>query len=338
MKTEVMPVSPAAVKKAAQLLRQGEVVALPTETVYGLAADATNREAVQKIFVAKGRPQDNPLIVHIAQLADLEKVAAEVTEGALALAEAFWPGPLTLVLPRGGQVVGQVSAGLSTVGVRMPAHEAARAVVEAAGVPLAAPSANLSGRPSPTTAQHVLDDLGGNIPLILDGGAAAVGVESTVLSLGPEAVVLRPGFVTAEELAEVLGAPVRYSKTVREPLAEGKTPRSPGTKYQHYAPKAQLTLLLGSFERFAAYVDSQAKEGVWALCFEGEGKRLPVPALSYGKAGDENSQNAGLFAALRALDEKGAKTVFVRCENTEGKSLATYNRLLRAAAFRVVLL
>lgn len=311
---------------------------MPTETVYGLAANAFSAEGAGKIFAAKGRPQDNPLIVHIADKEQLPLVAGEVPDDALKLAEAFWPGPLTLILKRGERVPAEVSAQLSTVGVRLPAHEGARALIRAAGFPLAAPSANLSGRPSPTTAQHVLEDLGGKIPLILDGGAALVGVESTVLSLEEEPVVLRPGFVTAEEIAAVLGRPVRYSKTVTAPLAQGKIPRSPGTKYRHYAPAARLTLVQGGAQAFGRYVEENPAPGLWALCMEGEEPGLPVPAIAYGKAGDAASQSAGLFAALRRLDAEHAQTAYARIETPDEQTLAVYNRLLRAAAFRVVLL
>ena len=338
METQLLPINQASLAKAAALLRAGELVAMPTETVYGLAANAFSAEGAEKIFAAKGRPQDNPLIVHIAQMDQLPLVAADIPEEALALAEAFWPGPLTLILKRGKAVPEAVSAQLPTVGVRLPAHEGARALIQAAGFPLAAPSANLSGRPSPTTAGHVLEDLGGKIPLILDGGAAPVGVESTVLSLSEEPVVLRPGFVTAEEIAGVLGRPVRYSKTVTAPLAEGKSPRSPGTKYRHYAPSARLTLVQGGAEAFQRYVKENPAPGLWALCLAGEEKGLPVPALVYGRAGDAASQNAGLFAALRQLDAQGAQAAYARIETSDERFLAVYNRLLRAAAFRVVAL
>ncbi|MFV0414100.1 MAG: L-threonylcarbamoyladenylate synthase, partial [Oscillospiraceae bacterium] len=252
------------------------------------------------------------------------------------LAEAFWPGPLTMVLPRTGALAQQVSAGLATVGVRMPAHPAARAVIASAGVPLAAPSANLSGSPSPTTAAHVLADMQGRIPLILDGGASPVGVESTVVSLAGTPTVLRPGFITPEELSGVLGVPVALAGAVTAPLAEGQAPASPGMKYKHYAPKAEITILQGPFTAFCSYVAAHAAQNVWALCFEGEEAALPVPAVAYGKEKEDASQAAGLFAALRRLDEVGAGVVYARCPASSGVGLAVYNRLLRAAAFRVV--
>ncbi len=336
IKTVMRTMSEHAVQEAAEWICRGDVVGLPTETVYGLAANAFSDESVARIFAAKGRPQDNPLIVHIADINDLPRVAKNIPQDAYRLADAFWPGPLTLILERGDNVVPSVSAGLASVGVRLPAHEAARAVIKAAGVPLAAPSANMSGRPSPTSAAHVWDDLAGKIPYILDGGASVMGVESTVLSLEEEAVVLRPGFVTAEELAEVLQRPVRYASSVTAPLDEGKVPKSPGTKYKHYAPSAKLTLIEGPFDFFLEQIRKMKEPNTWALCFEGEQAHLPLPALSYGKLGDAHSQSAGLFAALRALDEKGAKTAFVRCDAGDETFLAVHNRLLRAAAFRVL--
>ncbi|MDL2214305.1 threonylcarbamoyl-AMP synthase, partial [Clostridia bacterium OttesenSCG-928-O13] len=235
---------------AARLLREGQVVGMPTETVYGLAANALDDEAVQRIFLAKGRPQDNPLIVHIAVEEDLPRVARSVPENARALARRFWPGPLTMILPKGPRLAPSVSAGLDTVGVRLPAHPVARELIRLAGVPLAAPSANTSGSPSPTTARHVESDLAGKIPLILDGGSCPVGVESTVLSLVGSPVILRPGFVTREELEEALGCSVAYSPSLNAALDEGETPASPGMKYRHYAPQTQLTIVGGGLSDF----------------------------------------------------------------------------------------
>ncbi len=336
IKTVMQTASAHAIEQAASWILRDEVVGLPTETVYGLAANACSAASVARIFEAKGRPQDNPLIVHIAKLEDLEKVAQNIPEDAYRLAEAFWPGPLTLILERAENIVPAVSGGLSSVGVRIPAHEAARKVIDACKVPLAAPSANCSGRPSPTTAAHVWDDLAGKIPFILDGGPSVMGVESTVLNLQKEAVVLRPGFITAEEIESVLGRPVRYAASVTKPLEEGKVPKSPGTKYTHYAPLAKLTLVEGSFAFFLEQARQVQAADAWALCFEGEEHHLPLPALSYGRFNDAKSQSAGLFAALRLLDEKGAKAALVRCETESEEHLAVYNRLLRAAAFRVV--
>lgn len=328
----------AAIRTAAEILSDGGLVGLPTETVYGLAANAYDEAAVRAIFAAKGRPQDNPLIVHIAGPKELDALCRSVPEAARRLAAAFWPGPLTMVLPKSDRVSGTVSAGLDTVAVRMPSHPVARAVIEAAGVPLAAPSANLSGSPSPTTAAHVLADLDGRIPLILDGGACSVGVESTVLSFaGGVPRVLRPGGVTPAQIEAVLGA-VEIDYAVDHQIAAGARVASPGMKYKHYAPKARVTIVDGPFEAFAAYLRAHRGKGVYALCFTGEETALDVPCIVYGGSDDEAAQARGLFAALRALDEAGAERVYARCPKKQGVALAVYNRLLRAAAFEVILL
>ena len=328
-----MPVSDEAIRLAAALLGQGQVVAIPTETVYGLAANAFDEAAVARIFEAKGRPQDNPLIVHIADMDGLDAVAKDIPPAAHRLAEAFWPGPLTMVLPRQQGLAPAVSAGLATVGVRMPAHQAARDVIRAAGVPLAAPSANLSGSPSPTSAAHVLADMAGRIPLILDGGASPVGVESTVLSLCGAPTVLRPGFVTPGELEGALGQPVRLAAALEAPPAENLVPESPGMKYKHYAPKARLTIVWGDFAAYKAFVEDK---NAFALCFAGEEDALNVPAIPYGKQDDAASQAAGLFAALRELDAQGAQVAYARAPASGGVGLAVRNRLLRAAGFREI--
>ena len=339
MKTQVLPVTKESIALAAKLLQQGDLVALPTETVYGIAADARNGEAVHKIFEAKGRPQDNPLIVHICGMEMLHGIVSEVPERARKLAEAFWPGPLTMVMPRGPEVSEVTCAGLDTVGVRMPSHPVVQAVIRESGVAFAAPSANLSGKPSPTNAQDTLVDMDGRMPLILDGGESMVGVESTVVSVtGEHPVLLRPGYITKEQMEAVLGEEVQVSPAILEKLKEGEVARSPGMKYKHYAPKAQVTILRGSFDAFCRYVAEHAEEGVWALCFDGEAAKLPVPAIEYGRNHDGVTQAHHLFTALRDLDRHGAQIVYARCPEQEGVSMAVYNRLIRAAAFRVVTL
>ena len=267
----------------------------------------------------------------------LEGLVACVPEGAKALAKAFWPGPLTIIMPRGPKVADEVCAGLDTVAIRMPSHPVARAVIAASGLPLAAPSANRSGGPSPTIAQDVMADMDGRLPLILDGGACGVGVESTVITLaGEQPMLLRPGFVTKEQLEQVLGCEVQLAGAVLHKLKEGETARSPGMKYKHYAPKAHVTILRGDFDAYRKYVCDHAGTGVWALCFDGEGGQLPVPFISYGAKEDDAAQARELFSALRRLDEKGAGTVYARCPHVGGVGLAVYNRLVRAAAFEVV--
>lgn len=337
MQTQVLPVSEQSIALAARLLQQGELVALPTETVYGIAADARNGAAVRKIFAAKGRPQDNPLIVHICGMQMLRGIVAEVPPRARKLAAAFWPGPLTMVMPRGEEVSDVTCAGLDTVGVRMPSHPVVQAVIRASGVAFAAPSANLSGKPSPTNAQDTLADMDGRLPLILDGGESAVGVESTVVSVtGEHPVLLRPGYITKEQMEAVLGEEVQVSPAILEKLKEGEVARSPGMKYKHYAPKAQVTILQGDFAAYRQYVAQHAGPGVWALCFDGEGAQLPVPYIEYGRDHDGAAQAHHLFAALRELDRNGAQIVYARCPEQDGVSMAVYNRLIRAAAFRVV--
>lgn len=337
MQTYIKPADQAAVQEAARLLLANEIVAIPTETVYGLAANALSDAAVPKIFAAKGRPQDNPLISHISSLDMLPMVVRQVTDDAYRLAKAFWPGPLTVILPRADALSDAVCAGLETASVRMPSHPVARAVIEAAGVPLAAPSANLSGSPSPTTASDVLADMNGRIPLVLDGGACGVGVESTVVSLaGKTPILLRPGYITREQIASVLGRDVALSDAVLRPLQAGQKAASPGMKYRHYAPKADVIIVKGDWEAYKHYVGQRAAPGVFALCFAGEETALPCPCVPYGRADSPEEQAQSLFSALRRLDAEGAHTVYARCPAENGVALAVYNRLLRAAAFRVV--
>ena len=341
MKTEVLPafageheLNTEAIEKAGELLRAGEVVAIPTETVYGLAANAYDGSAVSKSFKAKGRPQDNPRIVHIAKVETLSDLVAEVPKAAKKLAAAFWPGPLTMILPKSEKIPDAVSAGLPTVAVRMPSHPVAHAVIEAAGVPLAAPSANLSGSPSPTNAKYVLEDMHDRIPLILDGGSSAVGVESTVITLATARPrVLRPGGITVEQLRALLGE-VDVDDAVLHKLAEGVRAASPGMKYKHYAPRADITIVKGSFEEFRRFVETKEKDA-FVLCFAGEEKYFPH-AVTYGREDDGLSQANRLFDALRELDEQGANTVYARCPALSGVGLAVYNRLIRAAGFKIV--
>ncbi len=321
------------VERAGEILRAGGLVAIPTETVYGLAADALNGNAVKKIFAAKGRPSDNPLIVHISGFSQLAPLVKEVPEAAKRLAQAFWPGPLTIILEKSALVPMETSGGLDTVAVRMPRHPAARAVIEAAGVPLAAPSANLSGRPSPTSFAHVREDLTGRVDALLDGGPCDVGVESTVITLaGDVPRVLRPGGVTLAQLRAVLGQ-AELDPAVLHSLREGAKASSPGMKYKHYAPKAEVTLVDASPEEFAAYVNE--RKGGWALCFQEDLPFVEGPAISLGSRYDGGGQARRLFGALLELDKKGAQTAFAHCPSRSGVGLAVYNRLLRAAGFRV---
>ena len=322
--------------RAAEILKGGGLVAIPTETVYGLAANALNETAVGHIFEAKGRPQDNPLIVHIARLEDWEPLVASVPERARLLAERFWPGPLTIILPKSNRIPSVVSAGLDTVAVRCPSHPAARAVIEAAGLPLAAPSANTSGRPSPTRAEHVLHDLGGRIDAVLDGGECGVGLESTVVSLcGEVPRLLRPGGVTAEQLRSALGE-VEIDPAVLSRLKEGEKAMSPGMKYKHYSPRSRVVILDGNGAQYRTYLLSHQDENPAALCFE-EDLPLPgVPCVCYGSEHEPDSQAHRLFDALRQVDDLDAGVVYARCPEKSGVGLAVYNRLIRAAGFEVI--
>lgn len=340
MKTELLKSTPENIKKAAKILKNGGLVGIPTETVYGLAANALDGKAVAKIFEAKGRPADNPLIVHIADFGDIEKfnLVSEVPEAAKALAKHFWPGPLTIIMKKGEAVPSEVSAGLGTVAIRFPCHPDARRIIEAASVPLAAPSANLSGSPSPTTAQHVMNDLDGRIDAVLDGGECSVGLESTVITLADTVPrVLRPGGVTVEQLREVLGT-VEVDEAVLNRLAEGKTAASPGMKYKHYAPRANVVLLKCTDSEYIDYVNDHGGVGVAALCCDEDLPRLKnVKTVSLGKRGDYEAQAHSLFESLRRIDGYGdVITVYSRLPGTDGVGMAVYNRLIRAAGFEVI--
>ena len=328
--------SPADLAVAARLLREGEPVAIPTETVYGLAADARNEQAVAKIFAAKGRPQDNPLIVHIGAWEQLRPLVKDIPPQAEKLAEAFWPGPLTMIFKRSEIIPAGVSGGLDTLAVRFPAHPVAQALINQSGCPLAAPSANLSGSPSPTTAAATAADMDGRIAAIVDGGDCQVGVESTVVSLvGQEPVLLRPGYVTAEQIAAVCGS-CHIDEAVTSQLKAGQVAASPGMKYKHYAPKARVVLLDGPAAAITDYINAHAEAGVFGLVFDGEEKGLTVPYLTYGARSDEEAQAHAVFEALREADRRGAKILYTACPRTDGLGLAVYNRLLRAAAFEVI--
>ncbi len=322
------------IKKAAEILRNGGLVAIPTETVYGLAANAFDGDAAAAIFAAKGRPQDNPLIVHVSSFEEIPPLVKEVDPRLKALAEKFWPGPLTVITPKSQLIPDAVSGGLDTVGIRMPSHPTAQAIIKEAGVPLAAPSANASGRPSPTSAQHVAEDMDGRIDAIVDGGKSDVGVESTIITLATTPpTLLRPGGITPEQLEEVLGE-IQISHAVFEQLAEGEKVQSPGMKYKHYSPAAQVTIIKGSFEQYKNFLLAQ-KDEVCAVCFCGEGKNF-TKAIEYGAENDSFSQAKGFFDALREVDALGCKRAFVRCPASSGIGLAVYNRLLRSAAFREI--
>ncbi|MBR2671985.1 MAG: threonylcarbamoyl-AMP synthase [Oscillospiraceae bacterium] len=325
-----------AMEEATKLLAEGELVGIPTETVYGLAASAYSNDAVDKIFEAKGRPQDNPLIVHISDMDMIDKVAVDIPEKAYELADKFWPGPLTMILKKHSNICDHVTCGQETVAVRLPSHPVAKELIRFSQIPLAAPSANLSGKPSTTTAQHVLDDHKGKIALILDGGPCEFGVESTIVSLiGEHPILLRPGVISIEMIREIC-PDATVSDAVFHPLHEGEKVLSPGLKYKHYSPNADVILVDGELDDFCRYVAENAKGRTFAMCFDGEESTIPCEAVAYGKKGDGISQAKNVFSILREMDELGADTVFVRAPEESGVSMAVDNRLLRAAGFRVI--
>lgn len=337
MKTELLKPSTEAIELACTLLKQGEIVAVPTETVYGLAGDSRNPNAIKKIFEAKGRPADNPLIVHISSIDMLDGIVREIPEDAKILADNFWPGPLTIIMPKGNKICNETCAGLDSVGVRMPSNPIARKIIKKSGVPFSAPSANISGKPSPTIAEDVFADMNGKIPIIIDGGECNAGVESTVISTLTETpIILRPGVITKEMISKVLGKEVQVAKAVTEGVSNGEKVLSPGMKYKHYAPKAEVTILKGTINQFVKYVNSQKTGNTFVLCFDGEEHLFDVPTISYGKENDDVSQAHKLFSALRQLDKTDAKIVYARCPNTSGVALAVYNRLIRSAGFKII--
>ena len=319
---------------AADILKADGVVGIPTETVYGLAASAFSDKAIEKVFIAKGRPQDNPLIVHISDIDMINSAVSDFCPIAKKLADAFWPGPLTLVLKKSEKIAESVSRGLDTVAVRMPSHKVAREVIKAAGIPLAAPSANISGSPSPTTAQHVIADLDGRIDAVIMSGSSEVGVESTVVSLATDPPrLLRPGRVTAEELMVYIPDLVIDKAVLSEP-EKGEKVASPGMKYKHYSPKTEVVLISGSEEAFADFVNKQ--ENCLAICFDEDEKNLTCDYLSYGAKTDGEAQAKSIFALLRQADTLGKEKIYIHAPEKSGVSLAVYNRLIRAAAFRVI--
>ena len=334
MKTLLL--APEEAAKAAEIIKAGGIVAMPTETVYGLAGNALDGSVVKKIFAAKGRPADNPLIVHIADLSQIYELVREFPEKARVLAEKYWPGPLTMILPKSDRIPDEVSAGLDTVAIRFPSHPTARKLI-ALSMPLAAPSANLSGSPSPTTVRHVIDDMDGRIDAILDGGECEVGLESTVISLaGEKPVLLRPGGITAEMLRETIGE-VEIASAVTNPLAEGEKAESPGMKYKHYSPKADVVLVEGTDEEFIRFVNRQKSSTAAVICYEEDDGFQRAERIVVGKRGDYSAFAHNLFSALRRADELGCSVVYSRCPETAGLGLAVYNRIVRAAGFDIII-
>ena len=338
MNTVIMAATdPKVVQVAAQYIKDGQLVAIPTETVYGLGANGLDENAVAKIFEAKGRPQDNPLILHVADGQDMERFCHNIPQSAYRLAEAFWPGPLTMVLPARDIVPKRTTAGLDTVAVRCPDCAVTRQIIRLAGVPIAAPSANLSGKPSTTTAQHVYFDHAGKFPLIVDGGPCRVGVESTIVDLTEEKPrLLRPGGITLEQLESILGE-VTVDKAVTASVANDQIVKAPGMKYRHYAPQCQVIIVTGSREKAAKYIRDHFEAGQRVLCFTEElALYADCDPLAYGSEADPATLSAGLFDALRQLDKPGISRVYARCPEGGGIARAVQNRLHKAAGFQSV--
>ena len=329
------------IDQAAAILREGGLVGIPTETVYGLGANGLNAEAVARIFEAKGRPQDNPLILHIPEASWLERYCQNIPAAAWALAERFWPGPMTMILPRKALVPDVVTAGLETVGMRCPAHPVCREIIHLADVPVAAPSGNTSGRPSPTTAGHMLEDMDGKIEAIVDGGPCAVGVESTIIDLTcTPPRLLRPGGVTLEQLRSVLGE-VAVDPAVTRLMQAGEQPKAPGMKYRHYAPKAPVTVVAGDPSKSAAYIAAHAGEKDGVICFDEytalfTGRSGMRPVMDLGPAGDKEEQARHIFDALRSFDHTDVPAIWAQCPDVSGIGLAIANRLNKAAGFHII--
>lgn len=329
--------------EAAELIRQGGLVAFPTETVYGLGADALRPEASRKIYAAKGRPSDNPLIVHISRFADLVSIAREVPAQAKLLADAFWPGPLTMIVRKNEKVPLETTGGLETVAVRMPNHPVALRLIEESGCMIAAPSANTSGKPSPTEASHVAEDLNGKVPLILDGGLVGIGIESTIIDLTEEIpMILRPGYITRKMLEDVLDSEVRIDPGIIASDSAQK-PKAPGMKYRHYAPKAELVLVEGDTDRVTAEINRLVCKR------QTEGQRVGVIAteetkdgyladhvISIGAREDEDAIARHLYKMLRELDDCGMDVIYSESFATPRIGQAIMNRLLKAAGYHVI--
>jgi len=323
--------------EAAEILRSGGLLGIPTETVYGLGADALNPAAARSIYAAKGRPQNNPLIIHIPHESWLPRYCREIPAAAYALARRFWPGPLTMILPKKDCVPMETTGGLETVGVRCPDHPITLELIRRADVPVAAPSGNLSGRPSPTTAQHMLADMNGRIDAIVDGGPCGVGVESTIIDLTcTPPRLLRPGGLPLEALEAVLGE-IKIDKAVLEELKAGERPAAPGMAYRHYAPKAPVTVVTGDPQKSAAYIAAHLQPNSGVICFHEFLEAFPGHIVhDLGHTADKSEQGRMVFDALRTFDDTGVTEIWAQCPDDSGLGLAVGNRLKKAAGFHVI--
>lgn len=327
------------IKKAADIIISGGVVVMPTETVYGLASNALDENAVKKIYVAKGRPSDNPLIVHISEIDDIKRfnLVEEIPESAEKLMEKFWPGPLTIIMKKSDIVPSIVSGGLDTVAIRLPSNKTARELIKLSDRPLAAPSANLSGSPSPTTFSHVLSDMNNRVDAIIDGGNSNVGVESTVITLATSTPrLLRPGYITLSDIEEVIGK-IDVDKAVLNQIEKDEKVSSPGMKYKHYSPKAKVVLVRGNSEKFIDFVNSKNDNMTVCICYTEESEKINIDKVIIGKETDLKEQARNLFDCLRKADEfDNVSLIYAHCPSASGVGMALYNRLIRAAAFEVI--
>lgn len=331
------------IQTAASILADGGLVAFPTETVYGLGGDAFDANAAEKIYAAKGRPSDNPLIVHISETEDLYKLSNDVPEMALKLAEAFWPGPLTMIIAKNDRVPATVTGGLNTVAVRLPEHKVARAMIKESGTFVAAPSANLSGRPSPTKAEHVIEDLNGRVDMIIDDGAIEIGLESTIVDLTEAVpVILRPGYITMDMLSKVVGE-VLLDKALMTGVKADVKPKAPGMKYRHYAPKAELTIIEGESQRVIDKINEllaqDMTKGLKVGIMTSDEKMAKINGgekISLGSFEKEEDIARNLFAALRDFDEKQVDVIYSEGFSEDGIGQAIMNRLVKAAGHRII--
>ena len=326
------------IKEAGEIIKKGGLVAFPTETVYGLGGDALNPESSKKIYAAKGRPSDNPLIVHIYRLEDLDRIVKNVSEDAKKVMDAFWPGPLTLIFEKTDVVPKETTGGLDTVAVRFPIHPTAMAFIEAAGGFVAAPSANLSGRPSPTLAKYVCEDLNGRVDMIIDGGNIPIGLESTIVDMTSEVpMILRPGFVSKEMLEEVLGE-VKVDPTILDANSTER-PKAPGMRYRHYAPKADMTIVRGEDEKVSARINEMAKEHkeCTVICVDEHVKDYPgLNIKNVGSAKDSNEIASNLYKILRECDDEGVDFILSESFSDKGIGAAVMNRLIKAAGHKIL--
>ena len=342
MDTKIIKIDEALISQAGKIIKNGGLVAFPTETVYGLGGDALNRESSKKIYAAKGRPSDNPLIVHIADIRDMDAIVLKVTENALKLAERFWPGPLTMILKKSDLVPLETTGGLDSVAIRMPVHKTAAAFIKAAGGYVAAPSANISGKPSPTSAKYVIQDMDGRIDMIIDGGDSGIGLESTIVDLtGDIPVLLRPGYITVEQLREVLGN-VDVDKTILDGDCKER-PKAPGMKYRHYAPKGELTIVEGQALAVVEKINELTHEA------ERKNKKVCVIATdenadsyeagvikSIGSRNDEDIIAHRLYTILRECDDENVDVIYSESFDSAGIGQAIMNRLLKAAGHHMI--